>query len=146
MLRGVNVEVVLGERAASGFDLVIPAFGGSIAVPCLGVGGRVPVDGRFAVAGFERVFAIGDAADCGEPPLTFLARRQAMHLARQLRSGCGPYQSTRRVAMAVPLGPRLGAVQLPLPGLPIIGSWLTSLVKGRDLFVGKNRALMGLGD
>jgi NADH dehydrogenase FAD-containing subunit len=147
MLRGRGVTVVFGQRQAAGVDLVIQGFGASISVPCLGATGRVPVDGRFAVAGMSGVFAIGDAADCGEPPLTFLARRQALHLAKQLRDGRATrYQPATRVPMAVPLGPELGAVQLPLPALPVVGSWLTSRLKGRDLFVVRNRALLGWKD
>lgn len=52
--------------------------------------------------------------------------------------------------MLVPLGPRLGASHLPLPGpLGLAGTMrgpgdaLTRLAKGRDLFVGKYRRLLG---
>lgn len=144
MLRRRGVDVVFGQREASGPGLVIRAFGGDLSVPCLGASGRVPVDGHFRVAGLAGVFAIGDAADCGEPPLSFLARRQAEYLGRFLRTpGMAPYKPATRVAMAVPLGPELGATQLPLPGLPVVGSWLTSRLKGRDLFIGKNWKVLG---
>ena len=145
MLRGRGVEVLLGQKDAPfAADLAIQAFGGEISVPCLGTAGRVPVDRHFRVAGMAGVYAIGDAADCGEPPLTFLARRQARYLGRYLQSpGLGPYKPALRTAMSVPLGPELGATQLPLPGLPVFGSWVTSLLKGRDLFIGKNWKLLG---
>ena len=95
----------------------------------------------------DGVYAIGDAADCGEPPLTFLARRQARYLARYLMGGVtGVYKPAGRVAMAVPLGPKIGATQLPLPGLPVVGSFVTSWLKGRDLFIRKNWDLMGGGN
>ncbi len=52
--------------------------------------------------------------------------------------------------MLVPVGPRLGATHLPLPGLLALagtmrgpGDTLTRLTKGRDLFVGKYRRLLG---
>ncbi len=138
MLRGLGVSVVFGGTPSNA-DLVIQAFGSGISVPCLGAAGRVPVDGHFRVAGLDGVYAIGDAADCGEPPLTFLARRQARYLARYLMGGvAGVYRPVARVAMAVPLGPRIGATQLPLPGLPVVGSFVTSWLKGRDLFIRKN--------
>ena len=142
ILRGRGVEVVFGQRSAAGADLVVQAFGAEMGVPCLGATGRVPVDGHFGVPGLPGVYAIGDAADCGEPALTFLARRQARYLARYLRDRrMEPYVTARRMAMAVPLGPREGAVQLPLPGLPVFGNWVTSWLKGRDLFIEKNWAM-----
>ena len=138
LLRGRGVSVVFGGTPSND-DLVIQAFGSGISVPCLGAAGRVPVDGHFRVAGLDGVYAIGDAADCGEPPLTFLARRQARYLARYLQGAvAGVYRPVARVAMAVPLGPRIGATQLPLPGLPVVGSFVTSWLKGRDLFIRKN--------
>jgi len=145
MLRGRGVEVLLGQKEEPfASDLQIQAFGGEISAPCLGAAGRVTVDGHFRVAGMAGVYAIGDAADCGDPPLTFLARRQATYLGRYLQSPkLGPYKSASRTAMSVPLGPELGATQLPLPGLPVFGSWVTSRLKGRNLFVEKNWALLG---
>ena len=75
------------------------------------------------------------------------ARRQAEFVAGPLRAvlvdGVGlaslpVYRPARRVAMSVPLGPVEGFTQLPLPGGPVVGGWLTSRLKGRDLFIGKN--------
>ena len=144
-LRARGVEVLLGQKEAPfASDLQIQAFGGEISAPCLGAAGRVSVDGHFRVAGMAGVHAIGDAADCGDPPFTFLARRQAKYLGRFLQSpGMAAYQPATRVAMSVPLGPELGATQLPLPGLPVFGGWVTSRLKGRDLFVEKNWKLLG---
>jgi len=144
LLRERGVSVLFERGAEDAADLVIHAFGGTISVPCLGIEGRVPVDGHFRLPALTGVYAIGDAADCGEPPLSFLARRQARYLARHLRnSGMPPYKPVTRVAMSVPLGPERGATQLPLPGMPVAGSWITSRLKGRDLFIGKNWSLMG---
>lgn len=143
MLEGRGVEIQLGRGATDGRGLEIRAFGAETTVPCLGLEGRVKVDANFRVPGMPGVFAIGDAADCGDPQLTFLATRQAAYLARYLKNPrIAPYQPAPRVAMAVPLGPELGATQLPLPGLPVVGSWLTSRLKGRDLFIEKNWALL----
>jgi hypothetical protein len=149
MLGQRGVEVVFGGGAPPKEDLVIRAYGGEISVPCLGAAGRVPVDGYFRVEGKDGVYAIGDAAACGEPGLSFLARRQAEYLARYLQSPnvrspkIGPYRPSKRVAMSIPLGPELGATQLPLPGLPVAGHWVTSRLKGRDLFIQKNWTLLG---
>ncbi|MFN0100903.1 MAG: NAD(P)/FAD-dependent oxidoreductase [Bryobacteraceae bacterium] len=144
-LRGRGVEVVLGKPVSGeglGVDLVIRAYGAETTVPWLGATGRVAVDGHFEVPGMPGVFAIGDAAESREPPLTFLARRQARYLANYLKAGgMAAYRPVKRVAMAVPLGPEEGAVQLPLPGLPVFGGWLTSRLKGRDLFIRKNWAV-----
>jgi len=139
ILRGRGVDVVFGTREVSGADLVIRAFGAGFGAPCLNTEGRVPVDRHFKVPGMEGVFALGDAADCGEAALSFLATRQAAYLGRYLQNpGMAPYKPAKWTAMAVPLGPELGATQLPLPGLPVVGSWLTSRLKGRRLFIEEN--------
>ncbi len=142
MLREMGVSVVFGG-GETGAALRIAGYGAAFSVPCLGAEGRVKVDGQFRVAGREGVFAIGDAADCGEPPLTFLARKQAFHLAGQLLGKTAGYRAAGRVAMAVPLGPERGVLQLPLPGLPVVGSWATARLKGRGLFVAENWKRMG---
>lgn len=142
MLRAMGVTVTFGGCEA-GAELRIDGFGAEFGVPCLGSQGRVPVDSLFQVAGLKRVFAIGDAAECGDPPLTFLARRQALHLASQLLGRKGGYRPAARVPMAVPLGLDRGVMQLPLPGLPVVGSWLTARIKGRGLFVAENWVRLG---
>ena len=106
----------------------------------LGGGGRVWGGG---VVGRGGVFAIGDAADCGEPALTFLARRQALHLAGQFLGKKAGYGRAGRVPMSVPLGPERGLTQLPRRGLPVAGAWVTARLKGRRLFVAENRERMG---
>lgn len=141
-LEAQGVVVQFGQKVDAN-TLLIPAWGAEYGVPCLGVKERAGVDGYFRVPGLTGVYAVGDAADCGEPPLTFLARRQAIHLATQLNGNRTAYRPSRRVAMSIPLGPNLGATQLPLPGLPVAGSWITRLLKGRDLFVTKNWERMG---
>lgn len=145
LLEGRGVEVKLGRREApEGADLVIPAFGMEAGAKVLGAPTRVPVDGHFRVPGMENVYAIGDAADCGEPALAFLATRQAAYLAKFLQGRtAAPYGLSRWIPMAVPLGPKLGAMTLPVPGLPVVGSCLTSWIKGRDLFVKQNWERMG---
>lgn len=107
MLREMGVRVEFGRSGARA-GLRIAGYGAEFSVPCLGADGRVRVDDRFRVAGREGVFAIGDAADCGEPALTFLARRQALHLAGQMLGKKAGYRAAGRVAMAVPLGPGEG--------------------------------------
>jgi NADH dehydrogenase FAD-containing subunit len=139
--RGVRVE--LGQEAPHAEGLLIRAYGAETPVPVLGSAGPVAVDGQFRVQGLAGVYAIGDAANCGEAQLAFLAKRQAAHLARFLRDGkADAYRPARRVAMSIPLGPSEGPTMLPLPGLPVAGNWLTSRLKGRDLFVARNWALL----
>ena len=142
LLREMGVSVAYGS-AGEGAALRIAGYGAEFSVPCLGAEGRVRVDDHFRVAGREGVFAIGDAADCGEPTLTFLARRQALHLAGQLLGKKAGYRVAGRVPMSVPLGPERGVTQLPLPGLPVAGSWVTARLKGRGLFVAENWERMG---
>jgi NADH dehydrogenase FAD-containing subunit len=139
MCSEINIRIEPSATAA----LSIQAYGAAYDVPCLNAASRVPVDEFFRVPGRQNVYAIGDAADCGDPPLSFLARRQAQHLAAALQGNPKPYKPAARVAMSVPLGPQLGATQLPLPGLPVVGSWLTSRLKGKGLFIAENWARLG---
>lgn len=132
--------VAFAREAGEG-ELVIRAYGPG--------GGRRAVDGHLQADG---VWWIGDAADCGEAGLVTFARRQAEYVAGQLRAvlveglaleRLPVYRPARRVAMSVPLGPDEGFTQLPFPGTPVAGAWLTGRLKGRDLFVAKNWERMG---
>lgn len=145
----------LGERSMAALRRRGVAFAresepGALVIRAYGEGGsRRAVDGHLRADG---VWWIGDAADCGEPALVTFARRQAEYVAGLLRRVLGEgaamdslpvYRPARRVAMSIPLGPQEGFTQLPLPGAPVVGGWLTSRVKGRDLFVARNWERLG---
>ena len=115
-------------------------------------GARIVVDGQLAVPGFRDVWALGDAADTGEPMTVVSLERQVPYLIKQLRARqaadesehkAPPYQGWSHPPIVVPLGVKHGASQLP-PGF-VVGAWITSLLKGRNLLVSKAARSLGVG-
>lgn len=149
-------------------DLVLPALG---AIPCtdllsalpsvrLDGAGRVVTDAwlRPAPGALPGLLAGGDMAATGDAMTIVGTLRQTPYLTKTLRAAAKgkpidtqtPYRPWREAPMLVPVGPRLGATHLPLPGLLALagtmrgpGDTLTRLTKGRDLLVGKYRRLLG---
>ena len=137
-------------------DLVFPVIGSSPSTEFLlasGVGlnkARIIVDSQLAVPGFRGVWALGDAADTGEPMTVVSLERQVPYLIKHLRTRhladeteytAAPYRGWPHPPIVVPLGVKHGASQLPPRFL--VGAWITSLLKGRNLLV--NKAAKSLG-
>lgn len=87
-------EIVLKEGGTLPYGMAVWATGNGPTsfVECLDglplAGGRIRVDERLQVAGREGVYALGDCAACGEPPLPATARvaqMQGKYLADALR-------------------------------------------------------------
>ncbi|MFN3207437.1 MAG: FAD-dependent oxidoreductase [Roseovarius sp.] len=149
-------------------DLVLPALGAMPRTDLLSTlpgmrldgTGRVMTDPwlRPAPGALPGLFAGGDMAATGDAMTIVGTLRQTPFLAKTLHAAAkgkpvetrSPYRPWRNAPMLVPLGPRLGASHLPLPGpLAVAGTMrgpgdaLTRLAKGHDLFVGKYRRLLG---
>jgi NADH dehydrogenase len=99
----------------------------------IGAGGRIVVDGDLRVSGFDRVFAVGDAAINPADPMPQLAQpamQMGKHAARQIvRLGRGeatrPFRYFDKGIMAT-IGNRAAVVQLPVgPGITGLLAWLT---------------------
>jgi len=142
----------LGDGLGGAEQLVFPALG---ARPTTGVfrqmpgtsfdaQGRVEVDGWLRLAGFQNIFALGDAAATGDPMTIVAITRQVPWLAKTITAILegqkvellSPYKPWPTRGILVPLGPRDGASALPVlrNGL-LVGRWLTSRLKGRELFI-----------
>ncbi|MGO1078506.1 NAD(P)/FAD-dependent oxidoreductase [Inquilinus sp. CA228] len=140
-------------------DLVFPAIGARPVVPPiahakLSPSGRLGLDPWLRPAGLRHVFALGDAAETGDPMTIVAITRQAPWLAKTLKAvmagraveSLAAYTAWRAPAILVPLGPKAGASILPVTrhGLAV-GPCVTSTLKGRDLFVPRYRKTFGYG-
>ncbi|WP_461475434.1 FAD-dependent oxidoreductase [Microbacterium sp. HJ5] len=114
----------------------------------LDASGRVTVDEHLRIRGSRTLFAVGDITDVPEPKTAANAERQAAVAAQviaDLLAGREPrthYTPSRYAVLAVPLGPRDGATQLPLLGHPIVGAAFTRRIKGQDLLLTRYRTTL----
>jgi apoptosis-inducing factor 2 len=142
----------LGDDLGGAEQLVFPALGArpttevfrQMPGTSFDAQGRVEVDGWLRLAGFQNIFAFGDAAATGDPMTIVAITRQVPWLAKTIAAllegqkieSLSPYKPWPTRGILVPLGPRDGASALPVlrNGL-LVGRWLTSLLKGRELFI-----------
>ncbi|MBT0569720.1 FAD-dependent oxidoreductase [Curvibacter sp. CHRR-16] len=145
-------------------DLIIPVVGASAQSELLttlpdvqlGSAGRIITDDWLRPSpSMPKVFAAGDVADTTDGMTIVAALRQLPWLAKTLRRvlnggpvqrGCH-YHPWQQAPILLPLGPRKGNSWLPyIPThkLAVQGPRLTSLMKGRDLFIPKYRKLFRL--
>lgn len=132
--------------------LIVPAIGARVAegpahnLP--GVkrrpNGQLEVDRWLRPSALPNVFAIGDLAATGDGMTIVTATRQAPWLAGTLRKlargealeSLPGYKPWRVAPILLPIGPAKGAAVLPLGanGM-VVGDWLTSKIKGKELFI-----------
>jgi len=99
--------------------------------------GRLKTDNHLQVINHPKLFAIGDANSM-QNAQAFYAGSQAAYLSQYLPKlnvvkTMKPYQPSNSLIMSVPIGKNKGVTQL---GSMILGSRLTSIIKGKTLFVG----------
>lgn len=153
-------------------DMVIPALGSSACnellarLPDIQIGssGRIITDPWMRPSpAMTRVFAAGDVAECGDGMTIVATIRQIPWLAQMLRTvlnghtaeKSAPYSPWPLAPVLLPLNADTGSSWLPLPGssligavedLGVVGDWMTSLIKGKNLFITKYRKQFGLGE
>ncbi|MCL4671378.1 MAG: FAD-dependent oxidoreductase [Sphingomonadaceae bacterium] len=131
--------------------LIVPATGGRIAESPAHVlpgtvrqhNGQLAVDAWLRPSSLPRVFAIGDLAATGEGMTVVSTMRQTPWLAKTLRKlaqgttleDLPPYARWKVPPILLPLGPARGASVLPLGQGMVVGDWMTSMIKGRHLFI-----------
>ncbi|WP_334523153.1 NAD(P)/FAD-dependent oxidoreductase [Bradyrhizobium sp. AZCC 2230] len=142
----------VGEDLGGAEQLVFPALGArpktaifrQMPGTSFDAQGRVEVDEWLRLAGSHNVFALGEAAATGDPMTIVAITRQVPWLAKTIAALLGgrkidflaPYKPWPTRGILVPLGPRNGASTLPvLRNGVLVGSWLTSRIKGRELFI-----------
>jgi NADH dehydrogenase FAD-containing subunit len=148
-----HVKLDDGTQVAA--DLVFPVIGAKpVATFPTGTAitlhrGRIRVNSDLSVLNLPGVWALGDAAATADPMSVVSLERQVPYLVKQLRARATgaappskPYQGWLNPPAVVPLGPRKGASRLP--GKLVVGSWMTSLIKGRHLLVNKASKSLGV--
>lgn len=137
-------------------DLVFPVIGARAQTDLLSglpgartsAAGRVAVDGWLRPSDLPNVFAAGDIIDAGDGMTIVAITRQAPWLAKTLKrvlagaplTAQRRYTPWRQAPILLPLGPHLGNSWLFVP----VGDWLTRQIKGKHLFIPKNRKAFGL--
>jgi NADH dehydrogenase FAD-containing subunit len=141
-------------------DIVFPAMGvtpvttplDSLPGVSLDPAGRVSVDSWLRLPGRPNMFALGDMAATGDPMTIVSISAQVPWLARiitglldgkQVKELPQYVPGSQRLFL-VPLGPRRGASVLPVSGRPVVvGSFLTSVAKGKNLRISRYRRELG---
>lgn len=149
--------LVSGEAIEA--DLIFPAIGARPFVPPipaakLSASGRLKVDPWLRPISMRSVFALGDAAETGDPMTIVAITRQAPWLVKTLKAvlagraieTLAPYTPWPVPVILVPLGPKAGASVLPVTrrGLTV-GRRATATLKGKDLFISRYRKEFGYG-
>jgi apoptosis-inducing factor 2 len=169
---GVTAEAMQTDRPGKGAlrlstgetlqaDLVIPAVGARPQANLLASHpqarfdqiGRCLVDGWMRPAGLKTVFAMGDMAANGDKMTIVGSSRQAPWLAKTLEAVAAgqriedlpTYTPWTAPTLLVPLGAKRGASVLPVTMSGwVVGPFLTSVMKGRSLFIPRYRKEFGI--
>jgi len=140
-------------------DIVFPVIGVRPVTPLLdslpdislAADGRVKVDSWMRPSSLPNVFAAGDAVDVGDAMTIVASTRQVPWLAKTLTAAINgktidsqkAYVPWGKAPILLPLGPRKGSSFLIIA---TVGDFLTSLIKGKDLFRSKYRKLLGIAN
>lgn len=137
-------------------DLIVPAVGARVNTGLLdqlpdttsGPDGRVATDAWMRPSSLPNIFAAGDIADNGDLMTIVAVSRQVPWLAKTLKAVASgqrvetqkPYKPWGKPPILLPLGPERGSSFLMIA---TFGNWLTSMMKGRGLFISKYRKFFG---
>ncbi|MEM6463253.1 MAG: FAD-dependent oxidoreductase [Pseudomonadota bacterium] len=151
---GGTVKLSTGQEIRA--DLIVPAIGSR---PNSGLfddlegadrqkDGRVKTDAWMRPSGLANVFAAGDVADNGDLMTIVAISRQVPWLAKTLKAlakgqpieKLAAYKPWGKAPILLPLGPKRGSSFLVVL---TVGDWITSVIKGRDLFMTKYEKIFG---
>jgi apoptosis-inducing factor 2 len=124
-------------------DLVVPCFGYTpnnsfVYEGWLSEKGYVKVDHQLQVIGANNIFAMGDIADIKESKQLINAWEHTKIIAYNLtHEKKKSYTGVKNDMIAIPFGPREGYTFLPYFGGIVLGGWFTSIIKGRNLMIGR---------
>lgn len=138
--RQIDTDLVFPVIGARGDSTLLSALPGAQA----GTLGRVKTDRWMRPSAFTNVFAAGDAADMGDGMTIVATTRQIPWLVKALKALIAgksierikPYQPWKLAPILLPLGPIIGNCYLPFG---VVGDFITSRLKGRELFIPKYR-------
>jgi len=136
-------------------DLIFPAIGAKASSELLeslpgatkSTSNRIKADKWMRPSSLENVFTAGDVADFGDPMTIYATTRQIPWLAKTLKAlmkdksihDIRPFKTLKHGGLLVPLGPKIGASYLLFF---TAGDWITSMMKGKALFIPKKRTLL----
>ena len=111
--------------------------------------GHIRVTDRLSLPGTPNVFAIGDVTAIPESKRAQAAAAHAQVVATNIGALIAGGDATATYeaapdAIVLPLGPKGGASYTPAYG--VMGASQTSEIKGRDLFIGRYRSVLGLDE
>lgn len=147
----------LADGSQHEFDLIFPVIGSransalleALAGAEKSTANRIKVDPWMRPSALPNVFAAGDVADAGDAMTIVAISRQLPWLKAALADlaqgktieDLKPYKPWgSKAPILVPLGPKLGSSFL---GFFTAGNFLTSKMKGEDLFLSKYNKLLG---
>ena len=156
VLSPFRVTTRAGRRLEA--DMWFRAYGSAAATGFLGedydeirhYDGTIRVDEHLRVVGHPGVWAIGDITDVRETKRADAARAHARVVAANIRSLIGggsadAVYAPRPEHVVLPLGPDGGASQILRDGeRAVVGPEETSRFKGRDIYDGAMREILGL--
>lgn len=148
----IDADLILPATGARGRGQLLEGLPSVRLLP----GGRVATDAWMRPSAHARLFVGGDIAATGDAMTIVATMRQIPYLVKTLRYVANgedlqhrrPYRPWGKPPILLPLGPHRGASLLPLPGplapYGIMGDLFTRQMKGRDLFMPKQRRGLGL--
>jgi NADH dehydrogenase FAD-containing subunit len=144
-------RVELSDGTTINADLIFPAIGAKPVTDLLralpgaklDALGRAEVDGWLRPSSHPNVFALGDAISVGDGMTIVAIMRQQPWLTKTIKAVLGGkkleslprYTPWPSPPILIPLGSKKGASVLPLGKGMVVGSFLTSAIKGRALFI-----------
>jgi NADH dehydrogenase FAD-containing subunit len=141
VLKADLIIPTVGSRARTSLADTLPGFERA-------ADGRVKVDGVLRPSSLPNVFAAGDMIAVGDAMTIVAISRQKPWLEKTLKARASgkaldtmkPYAPWgEKAPILIPLGPERGNAFMMIATL---GDWVTSKMKGRDLFISKYRKLL----
>lgn len=145
-------QLALADGLSMKADLIFPVVGARGDSSLLkklpdameGTLGRVKTDHWMRPSSYPNVFAAGDVAEMGDGMTIVATTRQIPWLVKTLKhllvgrklTQIKPYKPWNLAPILVPLGPNIGNCYLPFG---VVGDFVTSRFKGRELFIPKYR-------
>jgi NADH dehydrogenase FAD-containing subunit len=144
-------RIELSDGTTINADLIFPAIGTKPVTDLLralpgakfDALGCAEVDGWLRPSSHPNVFALGDAISVGDAMTIVAIMRQQPWLTKTIKAVLGGkkleslprYTPWPSPPILIPLGSKKGASVLPLGKGMVVGSFLTSAIKGRALFI-----------
>lgn len=144
--RRLDADLIFPVIGARGDSSLLAALPGAQA----GTLGRIRTDRWMRPSSYANVFAAGDVAEMGDGMTIVATTRQIPWLVKALKGliagkrieQLAPYKPWKLAPILLPLGPDIGNTYLPFG---VAGDFVTSRLKGRELFIPKYRKAFRAG-